>query len=54
VNQYLHTYQPLHELFDTWIILAIKNTNIVYQWRLQQEHNSQQLGKPGLTDEQVR
>jgi len=54
VNQFLQEYQQLHHIFDCWMVLAVQDVSIVYQWRLQAEQQMRALGKPSLSDEQVQ
>lgn len=54
INQFLQEYQSLHHIFDCWMVLAVQDVSIVYQWRLQAEQQMRALGKPSLSDEQVQ
>ncbi len=64
MNIFLRNYQSLHQLLDSWIVLALLDINMVYTWRLQAEHHmrnslsqshiqTSDLGH-GLEDDQVR
>jgi len=54
INSLLMHYQPLHHLFDSWIVLALDDIDTVYTWRLQAEIMMRSTGKAGLSDSQVR
>ena len=54
INDLLKQYQPLHFLFDSWIVLALDDINTVYKWRLQAEIMMRNAGKPGLSDNEVK
>jgi len=54
INTFLQEYQSLHHIFDCWMVLAVQDIAIVYQWRLQAEQQMRALGKPSLTDDQVQ
>ena len=54
INNLLTQYQPLHFLFDSWIVLALDDIDTVYKWRLQAEIMMRNTGKPGLSDNEVR
>jgi pantothenate kinase-related protein Tda10 len=54
VNDKLREYKTMHELIDSWIVYQISDVSIVYQWRLQAEHDLHRKFNRGLSDEQVR
>ena len=54
INDLLARYRPLHCLFDSWIVLALEDIDTVYNWRLQAEIMMRSIGKPGLSDSEVR
>lgn len=54
INEELVKYKDLHDMFDAWLVLAVNDVDIVYQWRLEAERSMRAMGKPSLTDEQVR
>lgn len=54
VNALLKGYRPLHDLMDTWIVLAVESIDNVYNWRLQAERNMGRQGRPRLSDDQVK
>ncbi len=37
IHAYLRTYASLHELMYAWIVLAVRDLNVVFDWRLQAE-----------------
>lgn len=53
VNDLLRPYEALNWLMDAWLVLAVQDVHLVYQWRLQAEQQMREAGKSGLTDEQV-
>ncbi len=54
MNDLLRPYEALNWLMDAWLVLAVQDVQLVYQWRQQAEAQMRGAGKPGLTDEQVR
>jgi len=54
VDRLLHSYRTLHDLFDLWLLLAVKDLSQVFAWRLEAEHKMLAAGRAGLTDSQVR
>lgn len=54
VDAQLERYRALHDWFDLWLVLAVKEPSVVYEWRLQAESNMRNKGLPGLSDEQVK
>lgn len=54
INKFLYEYQSLHYIFDCWMVLAVQDVSIVFQWRLQAEQQMRALGKPSLSDAQVQ
>jgi D-glycerate 3-kinase len=53
VDKFLASYKPIHELFDAWLVLAVRDESVVFQWRLQAEVEMRNSGKPAMTDKQV-
>lgn len=53
VNQRLHDYDGITDLFDAFIHIDAEDTEWVYDWRLQQEVMLRQEKGTGMTDEQV-
>jgi len=56
VNKYLQHpgYGDLHSVFDAWIVVALKDINYVFDWRLDAEKRMIKSGKPGMSDDDVR
>ncbi|CAG8675591.1 2608_t:CDS:1, partial [Scutellospora calospora] len=42
-----------YKFLDVFVHLDAQDINYVYQWRLEQERTMKNLGKEGMTDEQV-
>ena len=53
INNNLRQYKEIDELMDIWLVLAVEDIQVVYQWRLQAEQESRMKGKAAMTDEQV-
>ena len=54
INELLYCYEPLHALFDAWLVLALADLSTVYEWRAQAERVALAQGRAGLSEEQVR
>lgn len=50
----MKAYDCIHAMMNTWIILAIDEIEIVYQWRLEAEQKMKGAGKEGMSDEAVK
>lgn len=51
VNHQLGKYSDWHDALDAAIIIGVKDSSIVYQWRDQQEENLRLAGKGAMTKE---
>ena len=56
VNRYLQDpgYATLNSIFDAWMVIALKDINYVFDWRLNAEKRMINSGKPGMSDDDVR
>ncbi|KAL4368274.1 hypothetical protein GQ457_05G025790 [Hibiscus cannabinus] len=55
VNKNLEAYYDAWDKFiKAWIVIKIQDPSCVYRWRLQAEIAMRELGKPGMSDEEVR
>eukprot|EP00966_Prymnesium_polylepis_P123936 2865973-Prymnesium_polylepis.1 len=50
----LRAYDVWHALVDSWVVLAIDDPSVVFEWRLHAEHAMRASGRGGMSDEQVR
>ncbi|CAG8521243.1 37032_t:CDS:2, partial [Racocetra persica] len=54
INENLQNYErEWYKFLDIFVHLDVQDINYVYPWRLEQERNMKNLGKGGMTDEQV-
>jgi D-glycerate 3-kinase len=53
IDRNLEAYRNVHEIFDSWIVMAVEDIDVVYRWRLQAEQQMRAQGKASLTDQQV-
>jgi D-glycerate 3-kinase len=53
INALLKQYETFHQMFDGWLVVALEDINIVYEWRLEAEKRMIRAGKPGMTDAYV-
>ncbi|CAG8671838.1 16588_t:CDS:2 [Dentiscutata erythropus] len=54
INGNLQIYEKeWYKFLDIFVHIDAQDINYVYQWRLEQERNMRNLGKGGMTDEQV-
>lgn len=53
INDQLKEYDMITDLFDAFIHIDAEDTEYVYDWRLQQEHQLRRERGTGMTDEQV-
>ncbi|KAH8655452.1 D-glycerate 3-kinase [Xylariales sp. PMI_506] len=53
VNDRLHSYDPITDLFNAFIHIDAENTEYVYEWRMQQERMLRREKGTGMTEEQV-
>ncbi|CAG8720905.1 19129_t:CDS:1, partial [Racocetra fulgida] len=54
INENLQNYErEWYKFLDIFVHLDVQDINYVYSWRLEQERNMKNLGKGGMTDEQV-
>ncbi|KAL1522792.1 hypothetical protein AB1Y20_017764 [Prymnesium parvum] len=53
LNSVLRGYEEWHSLVDSWVVLAVDDPNIVFQWRLEAERAMRASGRGGMNDEQV-
>jgi len=54
INNHLRDFHSVHSMFDAWLVMALEDIQYVYDWRLDAEHKMARLGKPGMSDEQVK
>ena len=54
VNDYLKDYSSWENHFDARIIVEVEDTNVVFQWREQQEKALRAAGKGAMTEEEVK
>lgn len=53
INEQLQSYYGVTDRFDAFIHIDAEDTEYVYEWRLQQEHQMIRERGMGMTDEQV-
>ncbi|KAK6453921.1 P-loop containing nucleoside triphosphate hydrolase protein [Scheffersomyces xylosifermentans] len=53
VNEFLHNYTKIWDLFDRFIFLRTSSIDNVYKWRIEQEHNLIKAMGTGMSDQQV-
>lgn len=54
VNKLLRQYDVVDNLIDVWVVMRVQSPNVVFNWRLQAEHEMKAQGKPGMSDIQVK
>jgi len=45
---------PLYDLFDAFVTVAVRDPDVVYEWREQAEAQMRAKGRPAMTKEQVK
>jgi len=54
VNRFLSKYDELDSLIDAWIVIRVHNPDVVFNWRLQAEHEMKAKGRAGMSDTEIR
>jgi D-glycerate 3-kinase len=53
INELLRPYADWHALVDSWVVLMVDDTNVVFEWRAQAERKMRAAGRGGMSDAQV-
>jgi len=54
VNRFLSQYEELDSLIDAWVVIRVHNPVVVFNWRLQAEHEMKAKGAAGMSDTEIR
>lgn len=54
IDNNLCSYQDIHHMVSSWVVLAVGDPRWVFEWRLQAEVAMRAAGRAGMTDEQVQ